>query len=429
VQIITIHSAKGLEWDDVAVVDLVCGGFPVREAAGGPSSGWLTGNGVLPWPARGDTDSLPVWRPAGAVSKDDAKRRWTEFREQAGVHAAAEERRLAYVALTRPRRSLLGTGARWGEGSRPREASPFLVEAREVGVPVLGWYEPEPPADGRDRGQPPRGARAADAVARQPAAGGGEGAGRPPRPCARCAPRRPPPPARPAVDRPWGRLVDALLAERARAAVPQVPVHLSASEVVAVAADARAALADLARPVPRRPSRQARRGSRFHEWVEARSGPRHGLFEPEELYGAADDTEADDVELRLLKQRFEASDWAAAEVVAVEVPFATPLDLPSGRVVLRGRVDAVVRSDDPRFDLDVVDWKTGRPPSGPDVGARDVQLAVYRLAVSRLHDVPLDRVGAAFWYGSVAPAGLTRRPDALLDEVGLVQLLGSLHAS
>ena len=74
VQIITIHSAKGLEWDDVAVVDLVAGGFPVREASGKPAAGWLSGNGELPWPARGDVDSLPVWRTRAAASREDWKR-------------------------------------------------------------------------------------------------------------------------------------------------------------------------------------------------------------------------------------------------------------------------------------------------------------------------------------------------------------------
>jgi len=442
VQIITIHSAKGLEWDDVAVVDLVVGGFPVRDAAGAPASGWLSGNGVLPWPARGDTDSLPVWRVAGLVSPAEVKREWTGFRAEAGRHAAAEERRLAYVALTRPRRSLLSTGARWGDGSRPREASPFLVEGREVGVPVLGWFEPEPLAEGEREVNPrevperrmpwpgalpvaaERVAAAADAVraarerlddgAVQPVVQAvGEGAGEPA--------------GETAATSGWERMVDALLAERARTAAVEVPVHLSASQVVALAGDVEGALADLARPVPRRPSRQARRGSRFHEWVEARSGPRHGLFEPEELFGAADDAEADDDDLRLLKQRFEASEWADKEVVAVEMPFATPLELPGGRVVLRGRVDAVVRSGDRGRDLDVVDWKTGGLPRAADAGGRDAQLAVYRLAVSRLHGVPLDRVGAAFWYGSVAPAGLTRRPTELLDEAGLVQLLSALR--
>ncbi len=445
VQIITVHSAKGLEWDDVAVVDLVVGGFPVVEANGGPKSGWLAGNGVLPWPARGDTDSLPVWRLDGAVSKDDAKQRWTEFRAEAGLHAALEERRLAYVALTRPRRSLLVTGARWGEGSRPREASVFLEEAREVGVPVVGWFEADPaagpeanPREVPERrmpwpaAQPGAAARVAGAAAAvRRARAELEAAAVAPGPLA------PGPVApEPLADQPgsvgpdsWERLVDVLLDERARTASVAVPAHLSASEVVAVAGDPVLALADLARPVPRRPSRQARRGSRFHEWVESRSGPRHGLFEPDELVGAADDADADDADLRLLQERFEASPWAGAEVVAVEVPFATPLDLPAGRVVLRGRVDAVVRSREPGLVLDVVDWKTGRPPGATDAGARDVQLAVYRLAVARLHGLEVEQVGAAFWYGSVAPAGLTRRPEGLLDEAGLARLLGALHTA
>lgn len=426
VQIITIHSAKGLEWDDVAVVDLVVGGFPVREASGRPAAGWLSGNGELPWPARGDTDSLPVWRPQGAVSREDWKQRHDRFRVEAGLHAAAEERRLAYVALTRPKRSLLATGARWATGSKPREPSPFLQEARDAGAVPVSWFVPlgdesdlvnprevpeleqlwPAPASHEQVLTAARAVRAAteDVDAADPAD---------------------PADAADPVALGWTRLVDALLAERDAAQGAPAPTHLSASQVVALAGDPAAALADLVRPVPRRPFRQARRGSRFHEWVESRSGPRRSLFEPEELFGAADDAEADDHDLQQLKARFEASEWAGADVVGVEVPFATPLDTATGRVVLRGRVDAVVRSADPRYELDVVDWKTGRPPTGPAAAARSAQLAVYRLAVARLHDVPLDRVGAAFWYGSGGPAGTTVRPSRLLDEAGLSALLAT----
>jgi DNA helicase-2/ATP-dependent DNA helicase PcrA len=45
-----------------------------------------------------------------------------------------------------------------------------------------------------------------------------------------------------------------------------------------------------------------------------------------------------------------------------------------------------------------VDWKTGRRPSGAQLRSRAVQLAVYRLAWSRLKDVPLEDVRAAFFY-------------------------------
>lgn len=425
VQIITIHSAKGLEWDDVAVVDLISGGFPVREAKGSPSPGWLSGNGELPWPARGDRDSLPVWRVEGAVSAADARRRFDDFRSAAGVHAAAEERRLAYVALTRPRRSLLVSGARWATGSTPREPSPFLLEAREAGAAVLTWFEAGEPGDANPREIPELArpwpaaddgssvlASGASHVAAAVAAGAaGDGS----------APAG-------GSDGHWERLVDVLLAERARTATRPMPTHLSASQVVSLADDTSSALRDLARPVPGRPVRQARRGSRFHEWVEARSGPRQGLFEPDELIGAGDDTDPGDTELAVLRARFEASEWADAEVVGVEVPFAMPVDLPAGRVVLRGRVDAVVRSRDPRYVLDVLDWKTGSPPAAAAMTSRSVQLAVYRLAIALFHDLRPEQVGAAFWFGGSGVGGVTLRPPDLLDRTGLERLLSLAQA-
>jgi len=439
VQIITIHSAKGLEWHDVAVVDLVAGGFPVREASGRPVAGWLSGNGELPWPARGDADSLPVWRPAGAVSRADFKRLLEEFRVEAGLHVASEERRLAYVALTRPRRSLLVTGARWATGSKPRDPSRYLLEAREAGAVPVQWHVPV--GDGTDEVNPREAPElelpwpAPGPSAQEPLRAGAaavaallESPGEPARPGMPDGSAREESPGDEVV-RGWERVVGALLAERSASTGTVAPTHLSASEVVALAEDPAAALLDLLRPVPRRPHRQARRGSRFHEWVEQRSGPRRGLFEPGDMLGAVDDADADDEDLRRLKSSFECSEWAAADVVAVEVPFATPLHTSAGRVVLRGRVDAVVRSTDERYDLDVVDWKTGRPPTGGTAEARSTQLAVYRLAVARLHDLPVERVGAAFWYGSGGVGGTTVRPTRLLDEAGLADLLATARAA
>jgi DNA helicase-2/ATP-dependent DNA helicase PcrA len=69
----------------------------------------------------------------------------------------------------------------------------------------------------------------------------------------------------------------------------------------------------------------------------------------------------------------------------------------------------------------VVDWKTGPPPSDPrQAAAAAVQLAVYRLAWSRLTGTDLERIGAAFFYAST---GVTRRPVDLLDADGLTDLI------
>ncbi len=68
----------------------------------------------------------------------------------------------------------------------------------------------------------------------------------------------------------------------------------------------------------------------------------------------------------------------------------------------------------------MVDWKTGRRPSGADAEAAAVQLAAYRLAWHQLTGVPLERVGAAFHY---VADGVTERPADLLDVEGLRRLV------
>ena len=78
-----------------------------------------------------------------------------------------------------------------------------------------------------------------------------------------------------------------------------------------------------------------------------------------------------------------------------EVEF--PFDMVVDDVLLRGRCDAVF-TDAPAGSDDVVDWKTGRPPSGAEAEAAAVQLAVYRLAWHNLSGVPLERIRAAFHY-------------------------------
>jgi DNA helicase-2/ATP-dependent DNA helicase PcrA len=102
--------------------------------------------------------------------------------------------------------------------------------------------------------------------------------------------------------------------------------------------------------------------------------------------------------------------------VDVEVPFET---LVAGRTV-RGRIDAVF-ADPASGGYDVVDWKTGEPPSSAaDLRAASVQLAAYRVAWATLAGVPLDRVRAAFYY---VRHGRTLRPADLLDEAGLAALI------
>ena len=168
--------------------------------------------------------------------------------------------------------------------------------------------------------------------------------------------------------------------------------------------------------MPRPPAPAARFGTRFHAWVEARFG-QQGLFEPDELEGRADAGIDDDSDLKELINRFEAGPFASREPTAIEAPFALVLTGAGGvRQVVRGRIDAVYTEPDGSFL--VVDWKTSaRQEADP------LQLALYRLAWSELHEVPLERVRAAFCY---VRTGDVVEHDGLPDRAGIEGLLSGV---
>ena len=173
--------------------------------------------------------------------------------------------------------------------------------------------------------------------------------------------------------------------------------------------------------MPAEPSPQARRGTRFHAWVEGWYGAA-SLVDVDALPGADDELAPSlDLDEQALREAFLATEWANRSPVAIEVDVETPVD----GYVLRSRIDAVF--PDPgaaRAAPDgvvVVDWKTGAPPKDDAArAAREVQLAVYRLAWSRWTGIPLDRVRAAFCY---VGAATTVYPERLLDEAEITALL------
>ncbi|WP_200419198.1 ATP-dependent DNA helicase [Streptomyces sp. Y2F8-2] len=214
----------------------------------------------------------------------------------------------------------------------------------------------------------------------------------------------------------WDRDLDALTGEllRARAAVTDVPLppSLTASQVLRLAADPDGLAQELARPMPRPPQPAARRGTRFHAWVEARfEALRLPMLEPEELPGS-DAEIADERDLEALKDAFERTPYAHRTPYRVEAPFQLGI---AGRVV-RGRIDAVYRVDgEDGTQYEIVDWKTSRART-----ADPLQLALYRLAWAEQQGVPLDAVRAAFLY---VRSGEVVRPEGLPDRAALERLL------
>jgi DNA helicase II / ATP-dependent DNA helicase PcrA len=234
----------------------------------------------------------------------------------------------------------------------------------------------------------------------------------------------------------WQRDAELLLGERERRRTDGglrvvLPGHLSVSSLVTLARDPAELARQVRRPMPRPPAPYARRGTAFHQWLEERFGQQRlidtdDLFATEDLLGepgpaprAEAEAEADLAELR---KQFETSVWAGRWPREVEVPFETLI----GDRLVRGRIDAVF-DDAPDGLIDVVDWKTGKPPgSEPEKHAVAVQLAAYRLAWATLTGVPVDRVRAAFHY---VRRDRTVRPADLLDEAGLTALINAVPES
>jgi len=437
VQLITAHAAKGLEWDVVAVPGLVEGNFPAgnKSAAGRLSRAWLTDSGALPYALRGDAQDLPSinWpqttQAEVAVAINDLK-------VEAGAHELASERRLAYVAFTRARHEMLLTGYWWGTQTTPRELSPFLTELVAGGLlsdqywaaaPVPGAVNPVLAVTNSATWPLP----VSDKVnlIRQGAAQ------------VRAAlTAQPEPPTLETFTRETftgepptsssGRLAELahlskiLLAETGEPQNFEVefPGQVSASKLVQLAQNRQAFADQLRRPIPTKPSLGAQVGTEFHAWVQGYFEAPPTLFDEDELWGTDDyPVEAGLMKLEQgladLKTAFQESQWANLRPVAVEQEIQKSI----AGVGVIARIDAVfVDPENPEHHI-VVDWKTGRPGVSDDErAAREVQLAVYRLAWASLTGQPVEKVNAAFHY---VGTNQTVRPAKLLGKEELEALI------
>jgi DNA helicase-2/ATP-dependent DNA helicase PcrA len=461
VQLLTVHGSKGLEWDAVAVVRLVAGELPSspRELAAGFSFGHL------PDPFRGDAAARPVFEwTAPAVVVDDTRDESTvELAEafetfRTGVRDAAEreDRRLAYVAVTRARGHLLLTGSHWAGQTRPRAASTYLdeilqeIEAR-VGAAeqgLVGGGEPGDDhglfADAAVRERYAERARRArertvelDKNAANPYAGTGAHTEWPLDPLGS---------RRPAVEAAAKEVHEAprvaaspeiqrLLAERdenERVRELAIPVRVPASKFKDYVTDFDSTVRELSRPMPERPYRQTRLGTLFHAWVEHRSGlvgagpsADAALWDSdEEQPDPSSASAADDADLQTLREIFERSEWARLAPIAVEIEIDFAFG--AGHIVIC-KLDAVYRREDRGGRIEIVDWKTGRAPRTPaEREERMLQLALYRLAYHRRFGVPLDEIDVALYY---VADDLIIRGDRVYSEEELVQRWSAARAA
>jgi DNA helicase-2/ATP-dependent DNA helicase PcrA len=401
VQLLTIHGSKGLEWDLVVVPRWVEDEMPGRPLEG--FSGWLS-FGTLPWEFRGDAAELPEFAWRGCESRKELLEAKADFMEKVQHRHVLEERRLAYVAVTRARHHLLLTGSFWATQSKPRGPSPFLRELEAAGViaelPDETGFEENPLGDDVTTitwpldplgGRREKVEAAAEAVRT----------------------------ANPADAGRWDVELDLLLAERAErlhsSAVTPMPTRVPASRFKDFVTDPASVAANLRRPMPERPYRATRLGTLFHSWVEERYGVGGTA---EEIDSFASELDHDDIplehtELARLQATFENSVWATRAPVEVEREIHLILD---GQIIVC-KIDAVY-FDGERYE--VVDWKTGKAPKdAQDLQDKQLQLALYRLAYARWKGIDPDLIDAVFYY---VTDNAVIRPATIFNETELIDL-------
>ena len=405
VKILTVHKAKGLEWDVVFVPGLATDVFPTDRVTGN----WLRSASTLPYPLRGDADALPQ---LGSVDHSAMG----EFASALTEQQRRSEDRLAYVAVTRARQLLLASTHTWGPGlQKPRAASTYFTVLAEHAQAV--HLAAEVPAENPLLGADAQAAwpvvadteawlvrrSAADEVRRLRGSSDGR--------------------AYPAVDSlsldqaelvaGWRTRVDALCAIEREAArertAARLPDYLSVTGLGRLARDPGGYVAELRRPMPRLVSEAQRWGIGFHAWLEHRFRTQSPLLDGEP------DAELAGAEFEKLQAGFEAGPYGSAVPLAVETPFTLVL---AGRLV-RGRIDAVFTGPDGRPQ--VVDWKTGNARHSDPL-----QLACYRLAWAELHGLAVSDVDAVFYDLHTAEVV---RPSGLPDRAGLEALLARAPGS
>ena len=379
VALLTVHRAKGLEWDTVFLPALAKDIFPARSLGYDNPAQYAR---YLPYELRLDAAGLPPLE--GPKQERDRLLR---------EHHQRGEWRAAYVGVTRAKRRLYPTGAFWYTATQPKPPSPLfevleacpavdvLHTADEPGAPPERLVIPDlggaPDPLFPDGWQEALRAAVADPQWARNRSGDGRAAYD----------------AR--VDQ-LEILLDSLPDPAPSEAMPGV-AGTSVTGLVTVARCPQQFYWSEVDRLPRRPTAALRRGVDVHRRIELHNRGQVPFEDvADDLYDAVDvsaGTDGNDA----------ATSGRSPYDVFLESPFAkrrprfieTPIDLKIGEGRVRGRVDAIYEPEPGLWEI--VDYKSGSARPDP---ALAVQLEAYAIAAATgavSPDLP-DRIAVSFLY-------------------------------
>ena len=418
VQLLTIHSAKGAEWDYVAIPGLADRNFP---NVGKKSDSWVKNAGSIPVSMRGDCDQLPSINFDNFSTNKNLKDGLERFNDQWKERKGLEEMRLAYVGITRAKKGLICSTSHFRTGANavvPSELFEIFAAAAAKNIAGAVVLNESTAPDGRnpmrdnpttaiwpkENTQQKKLVELANLVQRVNAFTQDE--------VEKLITTLPRDSEQVGLLSDMKAIINEIKSKKDHLEI-KLPNRLSVSTLLYLAKDPNELAFRLRRPMPNHIDKYARGGTEFHLWLEKHFN-HPSLISMDDLFNQNNSPVASDVALDKLQTAWLASDWAKKEPIGIEVGFETMV----GNILIRGRIDAIYQIDKDHFE--VIDWKTGKVKDGEDLANAAIQLAMYRLAYAKLANLPIENISAAFHY--VADNQTIRVAD-VLDEPSLIDLI------